>query len=194
MRSCADGAPVTHGARCLWECAMPRRDGMVCPRVTTSSAAHTVQCAGLRDAGEVSEASPRHGRAGTSLSRAVPATAPAVRCQSAEGEEGQRSPAAMRPGRRSVHIGRGGTTVACRHAPRTTPSAAIPPLMLVCMRIVRTRAVSGARAAKGTQVHRYSECAPRRRRSSPRKHALSPVLRATPAGRAHPSVRSRSGG
>ena len=174
---------------------------MVCTRVTTSSAAHTVQCAGLRDAGEVSEASPRHweGRdlalarsARHSANTVLPATAPAVRCQSIEGEEGQRSPAAICPGR--------------RHA------AAMPPLMLVCMQIYWFACRSYARAsfrARGRQrVHRYSECAPRRRRSSPRKHALSPpvlrgdasggpeggALRATPAGRAHPSVRSRSGG
>ena len=100
----------------------------------------------------------RHGRAGTSLSRTVPATAPDVRCQSTEGEEGQRSPAAMRPGR--------------RHA------AAMPPLMQVCMQIARTRNAHAPFRARGRQrVHSYSECAPRRRRSSPRKHPLPPCSR-----------------
>jgi hypothetical protein len=101
----------------------------------------------------------RHGRAGTSLSRTVPATAPDVRCQSTEGEEGQRSPAAMRPGR--------------RHA------AAMPPLMLVCMQIARTRNAHAPFRARGRQrVHSYSECASARQGAGahPLASTPSPVL------------------
>jgi len=128
----------------------------------------------------------------------------------------------------SERRGRGGATVACRHAPRTTLSAQrerrdngrLPPCAqddaIGChptsdarLHADRTHARrfgrAGGKGYTGTQVQRVRAKAqaliPSQARPLPRAPGGDAsggpeggALRATPAGRAHPSVRSRSGG
>ena len=105
-----------------------------------------------------------------------------------------------------------GPRVACRHAAAMPlrcrcHAAAVPlPCRLYSWSACGSHARAPFRARGRQRVHRYSECALRHRRSSPRKHPFPPFrkrvqrgggaqgLRATPAGRAHPSARLRNGG
>ena len=208
MRSCADGAPVTHGARCSvgvrdaptrWN-GMPKSDYKL-------SRAHGPM------------------RGATGCGRGVGGLPPTW-----EGRDLALARSARHSARRALseRRGRGGATVACRHAPRTTLSAhrerrdngRLPPCAqddaIGChptsnarLHADRTHARrfgrAGGKGYTGTQVQRVRAKAqaliPSQARPLPRAPGGDAsggpeggALRATPAGRAHPSVRSRSGG
>jgi hypothetical protein len=181
----------------LWECAVPRRrDGMVSGMHKSdyklSRRAHGPM-RGATGCGRGVGGLPRHAEGrDLALARSRPATVTP-----------QRPPCVVRAQRE-----RGGTTVACRHAPRTTPCGchSTSNAGLHADRTAR-RFGRGARAAKGTQVHKVQRVRAKAQAPIPSQAPPPPRapggmqagvqrggLRATRAGRAHPSVRSRSGG